>query len=77
MQQLRPVQLFLGIFFSIIISVQCLAETPEKGKVTGAKVTQFPDWFKESFLDITEDIAEANESGKHVILFMHLNGCPD
>jgi thioredoxin-related protein len=46
------------------------------GKVVGGKMSEHPDWFKESFLDITEDVAEAAESNKHVILFMHLNGCP-
>lgn len=48
----------------------------EPGKVTGGQISQHPDWFKESFLDIAEDVAEAAEAGKHVILFMHLNGCP-
>jgi len=47
-----------------------------KGKVTGALISEHPAWFKESFLDIGDDVDEAAEAGKHVILFMHLNGCP-
>lgn len=51
------------------------AATPP-GKIVGGKVSEHPAWFKESFLDIAEDVNEAAESGKHVILFMHLTGCP-
>jgi len=46
------------------------------GTITGSKISEHPDWFKESFLDIADDVDEAVESGKHVMLFMHLNGCP-
>ncbi|NEV62928.1 thioredoxin family protein [Thiorhodococcus minor] len=51
------------------------ADTP-KGKVTGGKMSTHPDWFKESFLDIAEDVDEAAEDDKHVILFLEMNGCP-
>lgn len=37
---------------------------------------QKPAWFKESFLDIREDVAEATESGKRVILYFYQDGCP-
>jgi thioredoxin-related protein len=35
-----------------------------------------PDWFKNSFLDIGEDVAEAAEAGKRVILYFYQDGCP-
>ncbi len=35
-----------------------------------------PPWFKESFLDIREDVAEAGESDKRVILYFYQDGCP-
>lgn len=50
--------------------------TAAQGKLTGGIASEHPDWFKESFLDIAEDVEEAGESGRHVLLFMHLNGCP-
>lgn len=59
-----------------------LAETadagaaPETGKVLGGKQSSHPDWFKESFLDIAEDVDEATDAGRHVILFLEMNGCP-
>jgi thioredoxin-related protein len=46
------------------------------GEVTGAKTISHPSWFKESFLDIGEDVTEAADAGKHVILVMEMNGCP-
>ncbi len=48
----------------------------ETGKVSGGIDFETPSWFKDSFLDIAEDASEAKESGKHVLLFFHLNGCP-
>ncbi len=33
-------------------------------------------WFKESFLDIREDIAEAKKAGRRLMLYFHQDGCP-
>mgnify|MGYP001592405752 CR=1 FL=1 len=35
-----------------------------------------PDWFKLSFLDIRDDIDEAADSGKRVLLYFYQDGCP-
>ncbi|MBE9525404.1 MAG: thioredoxin fold domain-containing protein [Proteobacteria bacterium] len=35
-----------------------------------------PDWFKQSFLDLQEDLDDANESGKNIMLYFHQDGCP-
>lgn len=35
-----------------------------------------PDWFKVSFLDIGEDVAEAAAGGKRVLLYFYQDGCP-
>ena len=48
----------------------------EPGKVVGGMNFETPNWFKTSFLEIAEDAQEAGESGKHLLLFFHLNGCP-
>lgn len=34
-----------------------------------------PEWFKDSFLDLREDAAEAARSHKWLILFFHQDGC--
>ena len=48
----------------------------ERGKVTGGMAHNYPDWFKDSFLDLKEDAEEAAAEGKHTIVFLSLNGCP-
>lgn len=35
-----------------------------------------PAWFKESFLDLGEDVAEAVAAGKQLILYFYQDGCP-
>jgi thioredoxin-related protein len=35
-----------------------------------------PDWFKNSFLDIREDVAEAADAGRRVVLYFYQDGCP-
>lgn len=52
------------------------SEPPAPGRVIGVKMGSPPDWFKDSFLDIAEDASEAGEAGRHLILFMEMEGCP-
>ncbi|MGD8913578.1 MAG: thioredoxin fold domain-containing protein [Candidatus Thiodiazotropha sp.] len=35
-----------------------------------------PAWFKNSFLDLREDLQEAADEGKRLILYFHQDGCP-
>jgi len=35
-----------------------------------------PDWFKNSFLDIREDVGEAAAADKRVVLYFYQDGCP-
>lgn len=37
---------------------------------------QKPGWFKASFLDLREDVAEAAAAGKRVMLYFYQDGCP-
>ena len=46
------------------------------GALLGARPTEYPDWFKQSFLDLEEDVGEAGEAGRRVIVFFHQDGCP-
>jgi thioredoxin-related protein len=64
-------------FLFIAVSAPALAaDTPDRGRITGGVAHQAPDWFKQSFLEIAEDVDEATKAGRHVILFFQLNGCP-
>ena len=42
----------------------------------GAMDTTHPTWFKESFLDFEEDIAQATAEGKRLVLYFWQTGCP-
>ena len=46
------------------------------GTYYGAKATEYPAWFKDSFLHLKEDIDEARKNGKRVILMFTQDGCP-
>src|SRR5512143_726263 len=37
---------------------------------------QMPGWFKESFLNLREDVADAAKDGKGVMLYFYHDGCP-
>ena len=69
-------QLMLALIFAINMNSVIAAENTKRGIVTGGVAHEAPDWFKESFLEIADDVDEATEEGKHVLLFFQLNGCP-
>ncbi len=48
----------------------------KRGSYSGTAIATHPAWFKESFLDFTDDIAEAAESGKRLVLYFWQPGCP-
>ena len=48
----------------------------QRGEVSGGIAHSAPGWFKDSFLEISDDVSEAAELNKHVILFFQLNDCP-
>jgi len=50
--------------------------TPQKGEFFGGINTEYPSWFKDSFLDFSEDLAEAASEGKRLVIFFHQDGCP-
>ena len=71
---MRKIFIATGIIFALVLTLPALAA--DRGKMLGGMAHEFPEWFKDSFLDLKEDAQEAADSGKHTILFMSLNGCP-
>lgn len=59
----------------IMLGAQAI-QAAETGSVTGGIAYEIPDWFKQSFLEIADDVSEAADNNKHVLLFFHLNDCP-
>lgn len=66
----------ITIALVVVLPPSGAADTPTRGSITGGVTHQAPAWFKESFLDIAEDVDEASEAGKQVLLFFQLNDCP-
>ena len=66
----------LALVFAFGISGSQAAEPAKRGEITGGAAHTAPTWFKESFLEIQDDVDEATEEGRHIMLFFQLNGCP-
>ncbi|HIN60481.1 MAG TPA: thioredoxin, partial [Gammaproteobacteria bacterium] len=66
---------FLALAFLLLISPISASET-RPGELDGAIETPHPSWFKESFLDFREDIAEASAEGRRLLLYFWQRGCP-
>jgi len=71
--------LFICAAISSLVSFAAFATSdvqPAPGKVSGTQSVDLPGWFKDSFLEVAEDVEEASEQGKHLMLFFYLNDCP-
>ncbi|BAS67786.1 thioredoxin family protein [Bathymodiolus septemdierum thioautotrophic gill symbiont] len=63
----------MRIFFLIFILLSSHAYTAERKVV---KDEPIPNWFKTTFMDFSEDLEEANENNRHIMIYFHQNGCP-
>lgn len=73
----RQVSTVLIAFALVLVHAPAMAsESLAQGRVIGVKMGSPPDWFKDSFLDLPEDASEAADAGRHLILFMEMEGCP-
>lgn len=66
------------LLFFLLVSFSSVAIEPLKeGEFLGAKVVEdMPNWFKVSFMDFSQDLGEAADNNKHVMIYFHQNGCP-
>ncbi|NWG87109.1 MAG: thioredoxin fold domain-containing protein [Hydrogenophilaceae bacterium] len=64
--------------FGLFLSLPALAAepAPSRGQFYGGMPTEYPAWFKEGFLNLSEDVAEARAAGKRLMLIFHQNNCP-
>lgn len=75
----------LSILILSVSAISSLAQAEEpnvkvpdslQGDMVNPGYHDKPLWFKESFLDLREDIQEATENKKRVLLFFYQDGCP-
>ena len=77
MQSLASILIRLAIvFFASVVLLAHSHAAEERGQFFGAMETEYPDWFKESFLELEEDVEEAADEDKRLMLFFHQEGCP-
>ncbi len=75
--------IFLGIFISGAVLAADVAPkkfAKREGELTAGMTnpgaTEYPTWFKNSFLDFGGDVKEAAQHNKRVVLFFYQDGCP-
>ncbi len=51
-------------------------KTIKEGEYRGGKTATHPTWFKESFLDLDEDVNDATQADKRLVLYFWQPGCP-
>lgn len=72
----------LGLIFALICATLLLVPNswaaPEKkrGAYQGGMATEYPAWFKDSFLNLRDDVAEAKAHNKRVMLMFTQDNCP-
>jgi thioredoxin-related protein len=67
---------FLPILWLCSFVMLASAAENRSGAFLGSRTSEKPSWFKESFLEFEEDVAEAAKQNKRVMLFFHQDGCP-
>ena len=60
----------------LLLLIPLQASLASEGTFYGAIPSAKPDWFKESFLEFEDDVAEAAAAGRRVMLYFHQDGCP-
>jgi len=64
------------LFPFILQAADHVTSLNKEGEYLGSIPSESPDWFKESFLDFAEDVAEAAANNKRVMIYFHQPGCP-
>lgn len=72
----KSIVVLLVILSGVLVNY---AWAKKEGKLEGLQNPGFveqPEWFKQSFMDLREDIAEAADEGRRVIFYFYQDGCP-
>jgi thioredoxin-related protein len=73
---IRFVFALMGMLVSFSLAAADAAPPAGMGAYLGGKATEYPAWFKDSFLDLRADISEAQKAGKRVVLMFTQDNCP-
>ena len=79
MKKIHLLKSFFILFVLLTASLQQVSAKTE-GELAAGMVNpghaEKPTWFKVSFLDLFEDIEEAADNNKRVMIYYHQDGCP-
>ena len=79
MKTIRPIKIFFILLLAMSFSLP-LAYAKTEGELSAGMVNpghkEQPDWFKVSFLDLFEDIEEAADNNKRLMVYYYQDGCP-
>lgn len=78
---------WLSFFLGTLIAVSAVAADTAPKKfmkkegelnpdMTNPGATEYPAWFKNSFLDFRDDVRDAAQAKKRLVLFFYQDGCP-
>lgn len=73
---LRKSLLLAAVFLGLIPFAHAASEAPLAPGMVHPGYEEQPAWFKNSFLDLREDVADAAKLGKRVLLYFYQDGCP-
>lgn len=65
-----------GFVAAFALHAEESAKTVKPGTYYGAQATEYPHWFKNSFLDLRADVDEATQAGRRVVLLFTQDNCP-
>ncbi|MCG6874998.1 MAG: thioredoxin fold domain-containing protein [Betaproteobacteria bacterium] len=67
---MKPWHVVSIVALALLAPPLALAQTPSP------KAIEVPSWFAKSFLDFRDDIADAAQADKRVMVYFHQDGCP-
>jgi len=59
-----------------LLGLAAAGAAAEKAALRGTGQFEIPGWFKNSFLDLHEDVTEATADGKRLLVYFGQEGCP-
>ena len=60
---------------ALCVALVCAAATPAHAAEASPEI-EIPAWFKNSFLDLRDDLRDAAAARKRVMIYFGQNGCP-
>jgi thioredoxin-related protein len=73
---LRRARGLRALLMAFCLAISGLAAAAARAAEPGANAIEIPAWFKETFLDIGEDVREAAAEGRRLMLYFGQDGCP-